>query len=842
MTGDPDLEYVPKRTTIQRSSGSWITDGFLPNKQITIDSVDYTVIEVTASELLLFESYDIAPASVSGETVSSEIGTTTARMEFTGQQQAVLPEIDWNGGNWAAQGFAAGDSITISGADQGANNGTFVIDVIDSGDAGIIRLVTGTTLSDDASDADNSLTVEKDIAVANGVALTFVAEVTAGGVVTAQATVSRDSGSWLTAGLRTGQEITLTSAGTNSGSYIIAAVDATTISLVDGSVVTAATDADGATVTLSVAISDNVGFAAEDFYEDAQVTLSSGTWADDYQVGHTIAISGADVSANNGSYIILSKSGDTLTIDSDVTTDASDTGLATTATVTATAITDLTYSTNNAYIERTDGSSWLDDGFQGGQALFVSDSSASGSENNDGEYLVTTVTDSVLTLSSGDELLRDSETGSATDIATPAVASVSAIAGKELQFIQGTAGSLDKVVLSDNTTGELWVDFGFTEGQYIQIVGSQAGNDGLYKINIVSADTLVLAAGYAAFQSDETYTATQDRNVFALSTQPVDQQVALAANTELNFSAADNRIVRTSGDWEADGFQANQYIVINGTANGNDGTYRIISIDTVANALVLDGSDRLSGDESNAGGINIYGTTILPGSISDLIYRSDGVDMPVVSQEDLGANIVAEIERLEAEKAKFGAEGSAALVGLDAQIDQLVYQLDELGLLSPDGSVIAGMLVNFIETPEIVAKTGDVVISGDTLTGTGDLVAPGDTRITIENHSPYYLRINNDLTVTGGGGNVTFNGARVYDNADIQQRNRSGLQADFGTVLTAESTADPLIEIRNTFNPPPSGTFATAPPPDIEIIGATIPLPSRRFRPRPSKLKLVAMW
>jgi hypothetical protein len=108
------------------------------------------------------------------------------------------------------------------------------------------------------------------------------------------------------------------------------------------------------------------------------------------------------------------------------------------------------------------------------------------------------------------------------------------------------------------------------------------------------------------------------------------------------------------------------------------------------------------------------------------------------------------------------------------------------------------MEVTYIVAPYIEARGGDIVISGDTLSGSGKLDAPGDTRISIINHSPYYLRISEGLTVLDLGGNITFNGARMYSNSDIQSRNRSGRVAQFSSIITDRNSADPLIEILNT--------------------------------------------
>ena len=508
------------------------------------------------------------------------------------------------------------------------------------------------------------------------------------------------------------------------------------------------------------------------------------------------------------------------------------------ATVTASSTLDVTYGVNNAYIERIDGSSWSADGFTAGQVIEISGSGADGTTDNDGEYQVDAISGggTILELSLADELITDTETNSLTGIETAGVGTVSVGDGKTLQFESADGGNPARITMTPADTGELWEDFGFDPGEYIQVIGSSSGNNGLYRIATVNANVIELEDGYD-FAADESFATTEDINVLGLSMETLTQPVAMDAGAVLNFDQTNNTISRTDlVDWETEGFQANQYIVIRGTGDGsNDGLYRIQSIGIDGGSgitdkwiMTLDGATPLSQDELSASGIDVYGTTIQEASAS--ITVSDGMEMPVLQKEDLAASIVAEIQALELQKADFASASDAYLI--DEQIRQLEYQLVELGLVHENDpglesdttpvTVISDMEITVIEVPEIIARSGDIIISGDNLSGQGVLEAPGDTRITIENHSPYYLRIANDLTVAPEGGNILFNGARVYDNGDIQVRNRSGQLAQFDTVTTAKNTADSLIEIRNTFNPPPTGTLESAPPPDIEIVGAAI--------------------
>ena len=174
----------------------------------------------------------------------------------------------------------------------------------------MIQLETGTVLSDDANDSDNALTVSKTVTIPMGETLTFVAEVPS----STPATITRSTGNWESDGFVAGQQITVTDAGAANGTYTIASVTATVITLEDGSGLPDGTDADGATITLSVNITDNVGFAAERFYADAAIQRSFGTWDGDYAANQWVTITNADDAENNRTFQILDVSGDTMTI------------------------------------------------------------------------------------------------------------------------------------------------------------------------------------------------------------------------------------------------------------------------------------------------------------------------------------------------------------------------------------------------------------------------------------------------------------------------------------------------------------------------------------------------
>ena len=75
LTGNPALEFLPKRAAIERSSGSWLDDGFSAGMQILLGSAGgnngtYTIAEITATRIELQESVDLAAGSATSATVT----------------------------------------------------------------------------------------------------------------------------------------------------------------------------------------------------------------------------------------------------------------------------------------------------------------------------------------------------------------------------------------------------------------------------------------------------------------------------------------------------------------------------------------------------------------------------------------------------------------------------------------------------------------------------------------------------------------------------------------------------------------------------------------------------
>lgn len=138
-----------------------------------------------------------------------------------------------------------------------------------------------------------------------------------------------------------------------------------------------------------------------------------------------------------------------------------------------------------------------------------------------------------------------------------------------------------------------------------------------------------------------------------------------------------------------------------------------------------------------------------------------------------------------------GGSGVGDLISrYQAERAMLEAQLAGLG-----GSTVSVIQVN----EEITAKSSNIYVAADSLTGQGNLLAPGDTLIRVENKSPKFLRTNKMMIPDEAGGQIYFNSVSVIDNTEINQRN-FGTRAQFGQILTADNTI-PRIIVVNSYIP-----------------------------------------
>ena len=125
-------------------------------------------------------------------------------------------------------------------------------------------------------------------------------------------------------------------------------------------------------------------------------------------------------------------------------------------------------------ITRTDGGSWISDGFVAGQLLEVL---GAGDVNNNGIFEIAATTSSVLTLVSADALANESQV---------------TLSGSPGLVFQDNVANADTITRDD---GVRWDDDGFEVGQQITVtnsVSNSVSNDGAYLVDSISSDGLSL--------------------------------------------------------------------------------------------------------------------------------------------------------------------------------------------------------------------------------------------------------------------------------------------------------------------------------------------------------------
>lgn len=141
MSGTPQLTFSDVGATgdtIVRSAGSWLADGFLLGDHITVagtvsNNGSYVIDAINATTITL-DAETLTDETLTGATVTGAPGLSFA---------SSTKQIGRNTGSWIADGFAVGDSLTITGTVS--NNGTFTVDSLSAG-----VIVTTEALTDEA--------------------------------------------------------------------------------------------------------------------------------------------------------------------------------------------------------------------------------------------------------------------------------------------------------------------------------------------------------------------------------------------------------------------------------------------------------------------------------------------------------------------------------------------------------------------------------------------------------------------------------------------------------------------------------------------------------------------
>lgn len=213
------------------------------------------------------------------------------------------------------------------------------------------------------------------------------------------------------------------------------------------------------------------------------------------------------------------------------------------------------------------------------------------------------------------------------------------------------------------------------------------------------------------------------------------------------------------------------------------------------------------------------------------ITRSDGMELPTLSVENLQDNLRTRINALKEIRGNYqgttstGADASnpETVAALTAEINFLEQQMADL---FPAGGANASIAnAAFIVMPEVDARGGNINVIGDNLAGNGRLNARGEAKIEIINNSSAFLRTDELIIPEDATGRLTLNGVAILNtpgsnpttgqiNAALNDRNQGGTAA-FASVGIAPNSPAPSITVRNTYVPADGDTRA----PDIEVVG-----------------------
>ena len=200
MSGSPTLAFTPAQAsspaTIERSTGNWTTDGFLPGDLIAVSGT-----------LANNGIYTIDSISLDGSVLALEPAATNLAPEVSiAGDVAGLATLTASSGSWITDGFQAGQTIQVAGTNS--HNGSYLIEAVSS-DGTTLYLPPNTV----ASETGQSATV------------------TATAGLLLSGTVTLASGNWSNYGFAPGDSISVTGTAHNNGTYTIQSINGTTLSI-----------------------------------------------------------------------------------------------------------------------------------------------------------------------------------------------------------------------------------------------------------------------------------------------------------------------------------------------------------------------------------------------------------------------------------------------------------------------------------------------------------------------------------------------------------------------------------------------------------------------------------
>ena len=682
MTGSPKLTFsdVGDADTIERSDGAkWVSDGFAVNQQITISGTasnngTFTIQDIQGSKLTLSANDKLKTEEKSGAKVTGAAPTLSGNpdLDFT-----VDGKIFRSAGDWEADGFAAGQYITVEGA--GVNSGTYFIDKIDTV-ALTLNGMTGSAASFDAkTDVKNvSVTVPDRI------------RLTPTGGADPDSVLDLRSQFW------SGQLLTVTGSQFNNRSVLIAdlvqtGTDAGKVLILSAAskVSNETVESDDTDIKLSggpiVRLSDDATF----FIDGTAVTVLAKPAGPNSFVG--------DTSDNNNLLDLvndINSSLDQAGLKNRIKAVLNNGQLQLTARTELTGNPVLSFSTTENTITRDEGS-WTEDGFAVDQIIRLS-----GTTNNDDiAYVISSVSDTVLTLAPAKVLKAETASRDITIRGTYAfqlTTSAGNPARGQLGFADSQGANSTDLVIT------------LTDGTQYDIVLDSLLDD-------VVADPPTIAKVIDAIETQTGHQVKAEVDPDSNAGLRLVQVPSLTGNPRVSFDSTDNRIIREDGKlWSDDGFVKDQLIRVSGADDSNDGIYQIVDI-----SKNPDGKDTLkvAGPSGTLYTINKSQTSIKDVRITlagDEIFRVAAANGSKIAGKlgILKADVATDVD----DNGKIEAADGDGIIEGDAVAGSSV--LDRFFILDP--TVTGGVYVRTGDT-SYTGSDGLDYLSANSFTLSGDL-------------------------------------------------------------------------------------------------------------------------
>ncbi|MEJ2687910.1 MAG: hypothetical protein P8124_12035, partial [Gammaproteobacteria bacterium] len=207
-----------------------------------------------------------------------------------------------------------------------------------------------------------------------------------------------------------------------------------------------------------------------------------------------------------------------------------------------------------------------------------------------------------------------------------------------------------------------------------------------------------------------------------------------------------------------------------------------VSLENRGGSSSRSGSSAVTVDGTVAAGADYHPhlTLSLDGSGHLVVDKTQGIDFSGPKQFDLKQSLTDELNTQQTLKTQY-ADNPQMVALIDGRISLLQHLLSQLKATGTQD-------VPLITLNDIIAQGGDVSVSGS-LSGSGSLTAHGNPKVTVDNHTPDFLAVNN-ITIGKQGGNVTVNGAR--------RNTGSAGGVSLSGVIPGSA---PVVSISNTYDP-----------------------------------------